>query len=315
MNDELAEVTEASYQVVGSSALVAITKGEIDTQIATAKRYPRSLKRFKEDSETIACNDPVTAESCWYDVPRDGKTISGPSVRLAEICATAWGNLRFGSRLIDVNDKSVTAQGFAHDLQTNVAVSVEVDVPILKRDGKRYSESMILNAGRSAQSIALRNAIFRVIPKALVNQILMKARECAKGSIKSIEASRAAIADYFKKLGIDAKRVAGAVGKTAIDDLNVDDILTLRGIARAIKEEGLDLEAAFPRKEIEMPKAKPPEPEKPQDKPPADEPKKRKKKAEEPEHKPEIDPNYDPSTDEPPLADPRQWASDNNPAR
>lgn len=32
-------------------------------------------------------------------------------------------------------------------------------------------------------------------------------------------------------------------------------------------------------------------------------------------HEPQADPHYDPSTDEPPLADPRQWASDSNPAR
>lgn len=137
MSEELAEYQETNHAVVGSSALVAITKGEIDTQIATAKKWPRSLARFKSDAETIACNDPITAESCWYDVPRDGKTISGPSVRLAEIVASCWGNLRFGSRLIDVGESSVTAQGFAHDLQTNVAISVEVDVPILKKNGTR----------------------------------------------------------------------------------------------------------------------------------------------------------------------------------
>lgn len=253
MSTEVAErdesIVDAEFTVTTPTALQAITKGEIDIQIATAKRWPRSLKRFKEEAETIACNDIETAESCWYSVPRDGKNIDGPSIRLAEICASAWGNMRIGARVIDIGDKAITAQGFCHDLEKNVAISIEADIGILKRNGQRYSDTMVLTAGRSAMSIALRNAIFRVIPRALVNQILAKARDTAKGSIKSLEASRVAIADYFEKKGINKKRIAAAVGKSAIDDLTVDDILTLRGMTRAINDGQMKLEEAFPAEE------------------------------------------------------------------
>ena len=49
----------------------------------------------------MATIDAEVAGSCFYKLSRGGKTIEGPSVRLAEIVASAWGNLKFGARIID----------------------------------------------------------------------------------------------------------------------------------------------------------------------------------------------------------------------
>ena len=43
--------------------------------------------------------DPKTAEGCFFSLPRGGKRLEGPSIRLAEICAATYGNLRCGSRI------------------------------------------------------------------------------------------------------------------------------------------------------------------------------------------------------------------------
>src|SRR5687767_2260566 len=105
------------YEVISTTALEQITRGEIDMQVATAKRYPRSISNFKQKAMEMATLDEETAESCFYNLPRDGKEIQGPSARLAEIVASAWRNTRSGARVIANDGKSITAQGFCHDLE------------------------------------------------------------------------------------------------------------------------------------------------------------------------------------------------------
>ena len=49
--------------------------------------------------------------------PRGGKPIEGPSNRLAEIVAYAWGNLRISSRITNEGAKFLTAQTTILDLE------------------------------------------------------------------------------------------------------------------------------------------------------------------------------------------------------
>ncbi len=69
-------------------------KATIDTQISTAKAYPRQLKRVIDNCIAIVTLDTETASTCTYSVPRSGKTVTGPTVHLAKILAQQFGNIR-----------------------------------------------------------------------------------------------------------------------------------------------------------------------------------------------------------------------------
>src|SRR5690606_17376874 len=90
LEGEVVEEGTGELQVVSGGALSELTRAEIDMQIATAKRYPRSLTQFKESAMEMACLDEETAASMFYVLPRDGKKIEGPSVRLAEVVGSAF---------------------------------------------------------------------------------------------------------------------------------------------------------------------------------------------------------------------------------
>ena len=241
--------------IINSGAVAAMTRGEIDSQIATAKQYPRSLARVKDEAKSLACMDPATAFSCWYTVPRGGKNIEGPSVRLAEIMASAWGNLRYGARVIDEDDHFITVQGFAHDLEKNHAVTFEIRRRITYKDGRKYNDDMIAITSNAASAIALRNCIFRVVPRALVNVILTDARACAAGSIKNLEESRGNIVKYFGEKKIEKGRILAVVGRASIDDITINDVLILRNLAESIKNGDIAFDEAFPREPVKMPVA------------------------------------------------------------
>src|SRR6185369_3899928 len=99
-NDKFMSEPTNKLEVIEISAIEAISRAEIDIQVATAKRYPRQLSKVKSDMMGFATLDQETAEACFYSLPRGGKTIQGPSVRLAEIALSTFGNCRAGTRII-----------------------------------------------------------------------------------------------------------------------------------------------------------------------------------------------------------------------
>lgn len=243
-NEELAEID--SSETDDSGEVVAQLPDPSWGSIQAAKTYPRSVKKFLAAAEAMATVSQDMAAMCMYTLPRGGKQITGPSVRLAEICASAWGNLDFGARIIREEDKYVVAMGFAHDLQMNTRCAFEIRRRITDKYGKRYNDDMITMTVNAAQSIALRNAIFRVVPKALVEIIYTAARKVAVGDQKTLGDRRLAMVDHFTKLGVSVERIAAAVNKPSVEDMDGEDLLTLRGLANALKDGAVSIDAAFP---------------------------------------------------------------------
>jgi len=229
------------------TVLEAMTRGEIDVQIATAHRFPRNLKRAVDEAKSLATVTPEVAESMGYALPRAGKVIRGPSVRLAEVLGYTWGNLRYGARVVDIDDKFVTAQGVCHDLEKNVAATSEVKRRITDRAGRRYNDDMITVASNAACSIALRNAIFKVIPFALAQEVYAAAMKVAVGDMKSLAERRQRAMAYFTgTLGVEEQRVLAVLGRRSVEEVTLDDLATLTGLKTAIKDGEISLENAFP---------------------------------------------------------------------
>lgn len=238
-------------------ALEQQTRGEIDVQIATAKRYPRSIRTFMQTALEMATLDEDTAEACFYALPRDGKTVEGPSVRLAEICASAWGHMRAQSRIVSEDERFITAQAGAWDMQNNVAFAFEVRRRITtsekKKAGqvipsKKYSDDMVVVTGNAASSIALRNAVFKVIPSAYWRPVYLKCREVAVGTAETLADRRAKMLAYFQKMGVTNARVFEVLGVPGIEDVTLDHLGTLKGLATAIKDGDTSVDEAFPSK-------------------------------------------------------------------
>ncbi len=218
----------------------------LDMQIATAKHYPRSISTFKRDALGMATLDEETATSCFFSMPRGGKAIEGPSVRLAEICASAWGHINAQAVISDIGDVFVTARAVCWDMEKNLRIGFEVRRRITKKNGQRYDDDMIGVTCGAAMSIALRNAIFRVIPRAYVDSIYREARKVAIGDAKTLSSKRVAMVDYFAKMGINPARVLAAVEAASVEDITLDNLAVLKGYATAIKDGEASIETCFP---------------------------------------------------------------------
>jgi hypothetical protein len=242
-------------QIITSEAIEAINRAEVDIQIATAKKYPRELKKVLNMIETLATLDTETAEDCFYALKRgqgdQAKIIEGLSVRFAEIIASAWGNIRISTRIIGNDGKMITAQGICHDLESNLATSVEVHRRITDKNGKTFSDDMVVVTGNAASAIAYRNAVLKVIPKAITKNIVERTKEVALGKALDIEKSRSNCLSNFKKIGVTEKQIFEFLEIKTVEEIDKEHLFTLKGLWNAIKEGSTTVKETFIQKGVE----------------------------------------------------------------
>jgi len=228
-----------------SEMLQAINRAEVDIQIATAKTYPRDVQDALKRIKDIATLDTETAEDCFYALRRQGSLIEGVSVRLAEIIAGAWGNLRVQTRIIGNDGRTITAQGICHDLETNLAVSVEVKRRITDKYGKTYSDDMQVMTGNAASAIAFRNAVLKVVPKAVTKRVINEVKDVAVGRSMDLESRRQNMLAYYSKIGVGEADILKYCGVKTPEEITGEMIFELSGLKNAIKEGTTTVQEVF----------------------------------------------------------------------
>jgi len=192
-----------------TSLAQGLARAEIDQQIATAHKFPRSVARALSNIKTLATLDEQTAEECTYALPRAEGVIEGPSVRFAEIVQQSWGNNRVAARVTHVDriEMFVEAEGVYHDLETNSAMLARVRRRISNKYGKLYNEDMILVTGNAAAAIARRNAILAGVPKPIWKAAHDASRAVVMGDIQTLSARRKDALQKFQRFGIEPPQV------------------------------------------------------------------------------------------------------------
>jgi len=237
------------------SAIQALEAASIDIQVSTAKRYPRELSKVKSAMLTMATLDEETAASCFFTLPRGGKTIQGESVRLAEIALSCYGNIRAGARPIQTitigDNPHVIIQGVCHDIEKNTYIAIEKRGRIFTKkakDGARrpIDEDDINLAVNRCAAIAFRDAVFKIIPKALIRPVFLAAKAVAIGDVKSLAVKREKVIDRLKQMGVPLDRILAAVEAHTIEDVTLEKLETLIGLGTALKDGETTIEEAFP---------------------------------------------------------------------
>jgi hypothetical protein len=248
-----------SVEVVDAApnAIEAISSAEINQQISTAKKYPRSMAVFIKRATDMVSLDEETAESCIYRRPvgkkkneQTGKWeetfAEGMSIRLAEIVGACYGNLRVGAMLVEQSDRQVRARGYAHDLESNFASTSEVVESTVDKNGNPYSERMRVVLAKAVLAKARRDATFSVVPRALCKPVEILARKIAIGDATTLERRRAAAMQWVASIGVPPARVFAALGVNGEADIGIEHLTTLTGLKTAIKDGEITRDEAFP---------------------------------------------------------------------
>jgi len=267
MTESSSNNEEAEIEILAPSALEAIQRADVDVSISTAKKYRRDVATAIKVTRELALRNPRIAERCNYAVPRGDKKIVGPSVHFARIVAHAWGNLRCGSRVIGCDRENAHLQGVCHDLETNVAITTEMDWPVQaphKDSPERWKDQMNL-AKRGGAAVAFRNAIFDALPMILFEDIAEEAKLIAVGEGKTFEERRANCIAEFRRLGVSQQQIYKLLERGGLESITTDDLIYLHGILTSILDRTVLIVQVFGPAETQtvkaqVPKAKKEEP-------------------------------------------------------
>lgn len=249
---------EVDPSMAAESGMVAlISNAEINQQIATARKFPRSIKRFRDEALAMVTLTQEIAQECIYALPRDGKVIEGPSARFAEVVASAWGNCRAGSRVVNEGPEFVTSQGVFHDLERNVSITYEVQRRITGKYG-RFKPDMIGVTANAACSIALRNAILKGVPKAFWSDMYKAARKTVMGDFETLSNRRAHALAEFQAFGVTLEMICATLQIAGKEDIGLEQLVILRGILTAIQDGDTTVEQAFgnDKPQVQQPRSK-----------------------------------------------------------
>jgi len=215
-------------------------RAEVDVMIATAKKYPRDLERFMKNATYAATHTESAAMKCGYTLPRGDKKIQGASVHLARILAQNFGNMRIAAKGLSISETYVTAEAVCIDLETNVGCRVETRQKILDKNGRRFNEDMVNVTMLACIAKAERNAILHVVPSTFTDEVYAAAQQKLIGDAKDekkLNESRLKALKFFKeKYGVQEKTILEYFGKTEVSQLDVEDVVSLRGLLQALKD-------------------------------------------------------------------------------
>jgi len=227
--------------------LATIDRAEIDMQIATAKQYPRSVSACLDNARALIKMDKESAQQAFYllDFYDKSKPIIGPSIRMAEILAGCWKNIRYGSRPLEITDSTVVAQGYCYDLENNVAFTATKTKSILDKRGQRFKPDLVVKIMLATQAIAERDAILKVIPRAFANNLVEEAMNVAEGGEKSMQERQDDAVKFYTGKGITAERLCAWLGVDDVRDISLKHLQVLRALANSIKDGVTTIEEAF----------------------------------------------------------------------
>ncbi len=224
---------------------------EVQAAMVIAQKFPRDVNRaFARVMED--CKRKTLAEKAVYRYPRgkdsngDSQIVTGPSIRLAEAIAKAYGNLDFG--IIELEKKSgigglpgeSTLMSYCWDLETNTR-STKVFTVSHKRNTKKASYNLTderdiyeLTANNGARR--LRACILSVIPSDIVDAAVEACRTTIKqGSGGPLIDRVRKMVIAFKDIGVSSEMLEKYLGHS-IDLITEDDVVDLLSVFTSIKD-------------------------------------------------------------------------------
>ena len=110
----------------------------------------------------------------------------------------------------------------------------------------RMNDDMITVTGNAANSIAFRNAIFKVIPKSITDKVYSAVMVKLIGEEGDFNKKLKSILEAFKKkYDKDEKQVLALIGRFSLVDVTAKDVVLLMGLGTALKDGALTIESLF----------------------------------------------------------------------
>ncbi len=211
---------------------------ETQAAMVVAQSRPRN-ESLSRDKLLNACQRASLASGAVYQYPRGNQSVSGPSIRLAEAAARAWGNMIYGFRELSRGEGNSECEAFAWDLETNTKAVRQFAVKHWRdtrsggyalKDERDIYELMANQAQRR-----VRATILEIVPGDIIEDAVKQCEETLKASVKDLKAAVAGVADAFAKFGVSKAAIEKRLGHR-LSALQPAQIISLRKIHTSISD-------------------------------------------------------------------------------
>ena len=223
-----------------SEMVISRQAQEVQAAMVIAKKFPRD-ESVAWSRVMTACQRKSLAEQAMYEYPRGGTKVTGPSIRLAEAMAQAWGNLDFG--IVELEQKNGESQvmAYAWDLETNTRQTKIFSVPHIRGTKKgnipltdpRDIYEMVANQGARR----LRACILGVIPGDVIDAALDACRKTLVGENKEplIDRVRKGAKIFEEKFSVTIPMLEKYIG-CKLEAFSENDLIRLNNVYRSLND-------------------------------------------------------------------------------
>lgn len=214
---------------------------EAQGQLILAKKFPRDENKSYEDLMR-ACKIQAFAGVAFYSKPRAGGAVSGPSIRLAEEIARAYGNFQYGHRELSRDGNKSEVEVYAWDMEKNNRSIRQITVFHVRdtKEGPKplRDQSDIDDKIANVASKQVRGRILALMPKWLVEEAVQACKKTLAGlNDEPIEQRVLRMQTAFSKFGVTTELLERHLGHK-LSTITVDELVELTGVHNALKDGG-----------------------------------------------------------------------------
>lgn len=224
---------------------VAEAANRLQSGYLMARRFPRNeeaaVTRINRE-----CQRWALADEALYKYERAETTIVGPTIRLMEVIAQAWGNLSFGvQELENISGPEGYSiiEGYCTDLETNNHHSKTFKVyhkVLVGKKGNKWTKVLvdprdIYEHVANQGARRMRSAIQACVPRYVVDQAIEQVkRTLGKGpDNKSLKERIDELVKAFADLGVSVEMLEKRLDH-AVKDLTADELVDLRIVYKTL---------------------------------------------------------------------------------
>lgn len=251
---QLATINQSAAELaVASSAAQA--KALVEAKYTIALHRPRDIMQVR-DRILSACRRPLFAERVQYRKPVGRGFITGPSIRFAEECVRAMGNVDVTSMVLYEDAEKMVVRITAIDLETNSSYADDVvigktiersnpgDREVIGTRTNSKNQPVYILASTAdemqtkiaaAKSKVIRNNGLRLVPSDIVEEAIMVAAETMETGGEDRDAKAKKTADAFASIGVKPGDLKAFLG-VEITAASPRQLSELREIYAAIRD-------------------------------------------------------------------------------
>lgn len=240
IGEDMSQLDLANPQSIGNMANVENNRAiaEVQASLLIAKTYPRDeVKAINRIM--VSCQRQSLAEKACYQFARGGSNVTGPSIRLAEMMASAWGNVDAGYKIIESHETETLVEAYAWDKETNTR-QVKTFMATHYRE-KRTGRVLLTDSRDIYEAIAnqaarrVRSCILAIMPVDVVEDAV---EECKRTIASKVSLTPQKIKDMvkaFSTIGVNKKMLESRIQR-GIDAVEPAQFLSLLNIYNSIKD-------------------------------------------------------------------------------